>query len=134
MNYFFAVLSATYVFGIFFLADSSLVSLFSVFNPMSLLHIPLYGILTLLLVLALQASQIHHPKLRYILASLVASTVGVLDEFHQSFIPSREASITDILLDVTGVFLALTLFHWLAPFFGRGFSKKGKKVEIDSPP
>ncbi|MFH1758107.1 MAG: VanZ family protein [Pseudomonadota bacterium] len=133
MNYFFVVLSAAYILGIFFLADSSLVSQISVFNPRSLLHIPLYGILTILLVLAFQARPTNYSKLRYIFAALVAIAVASCDEFYQSFIPSREASATDIFLDVVGIFLAIILFHQVSPFFERGFSKRWNKVKIDRP-
>jgi len=133
MNYFFVVLSAAYIFGIFFLADSPVVSQISVFNPMSLLHIPLYGILTILLLLALKTGPKNPSKWRYFWASLVAIALASLDEFYQSFIPSREASVTDIFLDVGGIFLAIILFHWVSPFFGREFSEKWKKVKIDNP-
>jgi len=133
MNYFFAVLSAAYILGIFSLADSALVSQISIFNPMSLLHIPLYGILTILLALAFQARPTNHSKLQYIFAALVAIAVASRDEFYQSFIPSREASATDVFLDVGGIFLAIILFHQVSPFFERGFSKRWNKVKIDHP-
>jgi VanZ family protein len=34
------------------------------------------------------------------------------DEFHQSFVPSREASVLDVLIDTAGSVLAL-LFLWV---------------------
>ena len=111
MNPFFAVLSGVYIFGIFFLADSNVVKQLSLFNPMSLLHIPLYGVLTLLLVLALGNGQTHRPKRRYLIVAFVTIAVAILDEFHQAFIPTREASITDVLLDTLGIFLGLFLFQ-----------------------
>jgi len=52
MNPFFSILSVAYIAGIFLLADSPMVSDVTPFNPYSLLHIPLYGILTLLLILS----------------------------------------------------------------------------------
>ena len=109
MNYFFAALPAAYIFGIFFYADSQVVSQIAVFNPFSLLHIPLYGILTLLLVLALCPRSAANSQLRYTLAALMAMAVAIVDEIYQSFIPSREGSITDVLLDALGVSLALIL-------------------------
>ena len=127
INSFFAILSAAYIFGIFFFADSNLVRQINVLNPMSILHIPLYGILTILLVLALQAGQMNHSKRGYIIASLVAMAVAALDEFCQSFIPSREASITDILLDVIGICLGV-LFSWRILLLRRpGFFIKRKE-------
>ena len=111
MNPFFSIISAFYVFGIFFWADSPMASQISVFNPFSLLHIPLYGVLTVFLVLAFWTGQDNISGLRYTLAALIAILVGILDETHQSFIPSREASITDVLLDASGVLLAIFLFR-----------------------
>jgi VanZ family protein len=52
MNIFFSILSAAYIAAIFLLADSPVVNDVATFNPYSLLHIPLYGILTLLLILS----------------------------------------------------------------------------------
>ena len=111
MNYFFALLPAAYIFGIFFYADSMVVAEIAVFNPFSILHIPLYGILTLLLVLALRAPSATNSKLRLTLTALIAIAVAILDEFYQSSIPGREASIIDVFLDVLGVSLALLLLH-----------------------
>ena len=48
----FSILSLAYIAGIFLLADSPVVADIAPFNPYSLLHIPLYGILTLLLILS----------------------------------------------------------------------------------
>ncbi len=118
MNYFFALLPAAYIFGIFFYADSPVVSQIALFNPFSILHIPLYGILTLLLVLALRSPSAANSKSRLALAALIAIAVAILDEFHQSSIPGREASAVDVFLDVLGVSLALLLLrrgafaHW----------------------
>ena len=53
MRFFFILLSAAYIAGIFLWADSSVVSELSAFNPYSVLHIPLYGILTMLLFFSL---------------------------------------------------------------------------------
>ena len=127
MNPFFTFLSGAYIFGIFFLAESSVAEQISVFNPMSLLHIPLYGILTLLLILALWNGQTHRPRLRYIVAGLSAIAVAILDELHQYFIPTREASITDVLLDLGGIFLGLFISHLFIPWrWASYFMRHGK--------
>jgi VanZ family protein len=52
MGIFFTILSIAYIAGIFLWADSPIVEELSAFNPYSLLHIPLYGILTILLILS----------------------------------------------------------------------------------
>ena len=75
-------------------------------------HIFLYFVLAILV----------HTSLRYFLPKrkdfLMLDTVvfcllyGVSDEFHQSFVPGRTVSATDLLADVLGASLAVTL--WFA--------------------
>jgi VanZ family protein len=122
MNPFFTVLSAAYIFGIFFFADSSVVSRINEFNPYSLLHIPLYGLLTVLLLLAFASKPGMFLAYRYHPAAWIAVAVGVLDEYHQAFIPSRVASVTDVLLDILGIGLIMLMawrvppHRWMEPF------------------
>jgi hypothetical protein len=131
MNIFFSVLSAAYIAGIFFLADSPMVFDMATFNPYSLLHIPLYGILTILLTLSFSKSSTNpkdssssssprnpvnsvtstnstnptNPRnLRNpIIAGIIALVVAIADEIHQAYLPNRNASFTDVLLDVVGI-------------------------------
>jgi VanZ family protein len=49
------------------------------------------------------------------LTAFYAST----DEFHQLFVPSREASIIDVLIDTTGGALGLALFWVIKRLSGR---------------
>lgn len=50
-----------------------------------------------------------------LLAVLLAAAAGGLDEFHQSFVPSRGSSIHDVLLDSIGaVFFQLVIALWLS--------------------
>ena len=56
MNPIFSILSIGYIAGIFLLADSPIVSDVATFNPYSFLHIPMYGILTLFLILSFSRS------------------------------------------------------------------------------
>ncbi len=44
-------------------------------------------------------------------AALLVLLYAAADEFHQSFVPSRDASLRDVLLDTSGAILAL-LFLW----------------------
>ena len=125
MNPFFTVLSAAYIFGIFFLADSPVASQIGEFNPYSLLHIPLYGVLTGLLLLALASKPGMNFAFPCHLAAWTAVLVGILDEYYQTFIPSREGSVGDVFLDILGVILVMILARrvspalWLRPFQGR---------------
>jgi VanZ family protein len=111
LNLLFSILSGFYIFAIFFFADSEVVGQVNHFNPFSLLHIPLYGILTVLLALALKNRKKRHSSIPYTLTAIMAISVGILDEIHQIFIPNRDASIADVLLDITGVCLTLYLFR-----------------------
>ena len=132
MNLFFGFLSTAYIFMIFFFAGSPAVSIISPYNPYSLLHIPLYGILTLLIVFALvpfnsfpfsrirtmnknesgttnsiNAINATFAPNRFLIAGFISFIVAVADEYHQIFIPAREGSFTDVLLDVAGIALAI---------------------------
>jgi len=107
MNPFFTALSGFYIFGIFYWADSPAVQQIGVFNPYSLLHVPLYGILTGLLVLAFSPAEGRIEARHLIGAGLTAMAVAVLDEIHQMFIPNRNASVLDVLLDGVGIGLVM---------------------------
>jgi hypothetical protein len=133
---FFLILSIAYAAGIFLFADSSVVSDLSKFNPYSLLHIPLYGILTFLLVLSFMPLKFNfinssnssnpsnpinpsnpsnpmNPKAHFLLPGGIALIVAIADEIHQAYVPGRDASITDVLLDMAGISLVLFLFYRL---------------------
>ena len=130
MNPIFTLLSAIYIFAIFYWAGSPMVSQLGVFNPMSILHIPLYGVLTILLVLTFLISPKKNSTPWYLLAAFMATGVGILDEYHQSFIPNRDASLGDVFLDMLGISLTLILFRRFPPFYWVNFMKKIKKLGI----
>jgi len=127
MRIFFSILSIAYIVGIFLLADSSMVSDLSSFNPYSLLHIPLYGILTFLLIFSFvplkfnptNPSNPSNPtnpsnhRARFLLPGGIALIVAIADEIHQAYVPGRDASITDVLLDLCGITLVLFFFFRL---------------------
>jgi hypothetical protein len=136
INLLFSILSTAYIAGIFLLADSPVVSDVAPFNPYSLLHIPLYGILTFLLIFSNFASPFKFinkrnqmnskdsidPKnstnpinpINYWAAGFIALVVAIADEIHQAYIPSRNASIIDVLLDIIGIILCVALIPRLA--------------------
>jgi len=145
MRLIFFISSVAYIAAIFLFAGSHVVSDLAPFNPYSLLHIPLYGILTALLIFsfvpiklnrvnsfsrlrfndpnvlnvpndpnginecnALTHTRIHASKhIRFFLPGVISVMVAVADEIHQSVIPVRDASITDVFLDAIGIVLAL---------------------------
>jgi len=113
-----SVLSTLYIAGIFILPRVIPDSLLSRnWNPYSLLHIPLYGILMILLTLTFEPHIFFQNKLSSgvsfsFLPGGIATVVGVLDEFHQSFIPYRDASVGDVMLDIVGIGLAVILIRF----------------------
>jgi VanZ family protein len=76
----------------------------------NLLHIPVYAGLAFLWRWALVA------LLRSVPATVVALVVtvgyGVFDEWYQSFISVRFASLTDVLFNALGAGLGLLVFWW----------------------
>jgi len=42
-----------------------------------------------------------------VVALLLSATYAATDEFHQSFVPSRSASVRDVMIDTVGTFIGL---------------------------
>lgn len=77
----------------------------------NLLHIPVYGGLALLWCWYLGKWLRTKPV---IIAALVLTVGhGVFDEIHQSFVPGRYASLTDVLFNAIGACLGVLVFRWL---------------------
>jgi VanZ family protein len=49
----------------------------------------------------------------YLILGLIGILYGVSDEIHQSFVPNRTCTISDLLADSVGVILALLAAGWL---------------------
>jgi hypothetical protein len=126
----FAILSLFYIAAIFILAGSPVVDTLSEFNLYSLLHIPLFGILAFLLIFSmvpvqlgfknasiqpspdatgLQSKGTVNLKSRLFIAGAIALVVGILDEIHQLYVPGRDGSASDVVLDLAGIVIALFL-------------------------
>lgn len=126
MNIFFSALSVAYITGIFLLADSPMVADAAAFNPYSLLHIPMYGILTILLILSNWSSIFKNRgtstnSTNLVVAGIIALVVGIADEIYQAYIPNRKATITDVFLDILGVVLCILIVRRIE--HASGFSK-----------
>jgi hypothetical protein len=130
----FSLLSLFYIAAIFILAESRVVDTLSEFNPYSLLHVPLYGILAFLLVFSmvpitpgikealnqsgsdlrrLPSEETKGLRSRLFIAGGIALVVGIADEVHQLSVPGRNGSAVDVVLDTVGIALALLLCSWL---------------------
>jgi VanZ family protein len=80
-------------------------------------HVVGYGMLSLLLLRGWRATlgRVHTLLLRTALLSwLGTACVAAMDEWHQSFIPSRTGTVRDVALDiVAGVGFLLIAYLWL---------------------
>ena len=96
----FGLISVIYIALIFILSGiPSQIELISKFNPLSLLHIPLYGLLTFFLIRTFW----RKGKKLLILAIIIALLVAVFDELNQIHIPGRMASGWDVVMDAVGI-------------------------------
>lgn len=93
--------------------DPQLYALFYWISPslQNTLHIPAYAVLGWACRWALGA-WLRVSSARVIGACVIATAYGVFDEWHQSFVPGRYASLTDVALDVAGAALGVWAFHW----------------------
>jgi VanZ family protein len=67
------------------------------------LHFLGYALLGALLLRAFYTTSINHRlKLIFLLSVLLAGLYGISDEFHQSFVPYRDADVMDALADFLG--------------------------------
>ena len=82
-------------------------------------HVTEYGLLALLLWRAMRKPVVNDPRpwnwrlFRAVL--LLSAFYAATDELHQSFVPSREARVHDVVLDTCGAAAAL----WLLWILGR---------------
>jgi VanZ family protein len=81
------------------------------FGMDKLLHAGVYGILGFLVLGALSGTVQVRPIPRPWLAVLMVVAYGVLDEFHQHFVPGRTPDILDVMADAAGGMLGVWLFH-----------------------
>ena len=130
MRILFSILSLFYIAAIFLLAGSPVVHTLSEFNPYSLLHIPLFGILTFLLIFSMvpltrgfreasiqpsrhsirpRSKGLADLRSRLLIAGGIAWVVGIFDEVHQLSVPGRDGSVSDVVLDMVGIAIALLL-------------------------
>lgn len=76
-----------------------------------LAHLGLYGLLGLLIYWALDLNTRLLNRERIFYAVAIATAYGVLDEFHQHFVPGRNFSVMDMMVNLVGAMLAV----WYIP-------------------
>ena len=74
-------------------------------------HILSYAILCFLFIKSFIASDLVKNK-AIIYGFILASLYGATDEWHQFFVPGREAHLSDWLLDVVGAFLVFSFYKY----------------------
>ena len=79
-------------------------------------HIFEYALLAIFLWRALRSGANLQVKISIlvIVVWFVCAIFAATDEFHQSFIPSRTASPNDVVIDIFGVVIGLTICMWFA--------------------
>jgi VanZ family protein len=55
----------------------------------------------------------------YALAALVAVLYAISDEVHQSFVPFRNATVRDVIIDSIGILLMYLVVRWKPSLLGR---------------
>ena len=78
-----------------------------------LFHLIVFGILGFLVMGALQASHEGYPTRQAWLVALAVMLYGILDEFHQYFVPGRSADVYDVLADAIGGLLGAWAMYYL---------------------
>jgi len=74
-------------------------------------HLTEYAILAMLLWRALRGGTHWHAKMSilFVAAGIGCALFAATDEFHQSFVPSRTASPIDVIIDICGSVIGLTI-------------------------
>ncbi len=90
----------------------------------NLLHIPLFGGLAWLWCRALDARGLTAGKAAW-LALTISLLYGVVDEFHQAFVPGRSANGVDLFLDALGAVAGVAAYVHLRR---RGWLRQGRST------
>ncbi len=79
-------------------------------NPYEFTHLPEYAILSILIVIALGKEKTDNfTKNSYFLSGLSTGIIGIADEIYQHFLPNRFFTWYDILLNILGEILGLSI-------------------------
>lgn len=99
--------AAAYAVLIFHLSSQSRIPVILAHVWDKLLHAGGFGFMTALFVFALEGRLAPVRWRPAILAVLLTVLYGASDEFHQSFVPGRDASLLDLLADGVGAAIAV---------------------------
>ncbi len=116
-RYLIMLAALAYTGGIFYLAsrpgDAVPISSWWMSLVTNMLHIPLYGGLTVLWFLSLRSGATPISSAVYLLTAALVMGSAVVDEVYQASIPGRTGSVFDVGLDALGMVLIFLGTHWL---------------------
>lgn len=72
------------------------------------LHVPAYAALVWAWWWGLE-DWIEASAIRFVIGFMIALVFGIFDEWHQSFVPGRYASLTDVVLNIAGALAGIAL-------------------------
>lgn len=108
----FRALTAGWMMLIFFLSSQRTLPAPALFPGADLLaHAIFYAVLGVFLARSLIPQRVMTWK-RIMLVTVLVTAYGISDEYHQLFVPGRDASGWDILADGVGGFLAAWMLFW----------------------
>ena len=84
-----------------------------------LFHLIAFGILGFLAMGTRLASQHGHTTRQVWQVVFAVMLYGILDEFHQYFVPGRSADVYDVLADAIGGLLGVWAMYWLVRVVAR---------------
>jgi len=93
-------------------------------------HLIAYGVLGATIFFAFRPSTRCSSPCKYMMFAVLVSLIyGILDEFHQSFIPGREVSAGDVLADLTGGIAGVLIHRYFDLRQCRGDRRKSPTAE-----
>lgn len=92
-------------------------------------HVVEYGVLATLIYRAFVNSGVDKKKAGYWAAGL-AIIYGITDEFHQSYTPTREPTLRDVIFDTIGALLAVYSIWYLLPKAPKKLKSLAKKLQL----
>ena len=63
-------------------------------------------------------------KIKILLPTIIVSIYGIIDEFHQSFTPGRDATISDWIADTLGALFGSFVFYLVVKIIKKIKDKK----------
>ena len=113
----FQLLSIVWMGLIFFLSSQPSFPMPALFwGQDKLFHLATFGILGLFAACSLNRADGGLTWRQVLLVTILVAAYGVSDEYHQSLVPGREASLWDVLADAVGGFLAALIVRCQAGF------------------